>query len=410
MLFDPDRHESLRVIEWNEHDVRATIQGIVDDTEARFDTTTFWPIHPRDTGRNDRPPLGQTNLYSGACGVIWALRYLQDRGAVRLGRDYRNFLKVLRDHNEQWLGEVYAKCATSYLMGDTPFLMMDCIDASDCAVYEDRLAALIAANEGYPTGDFMWGSPGTLLASVLLYEHLGHSRWAGLFRQTAAELWSQLQWSEEFQCHYWAQDMHGRRATYLDAIHGFVGTAFALIKGRHLLDPDQWHDWEQCIVNTIERTATVEGDFVNWRVHLVTPKEEKTRFQLQYCHGAPGFVICLAALPSKSLDPLLIRAGQTIWSAGPLTKGSNLCHGTGGNGYAFLKLFQRTGDTKWLDYARAFAMHGIGQTAADRALYGQGQYSLWTGDLGFAIYLNDCLTGKANFPTLDTFFVSKSSN
>jgi hypothetical protein len=29
---------------------------------------------------------------------------------------------------------------------------------------------------------------------------------------------------------------------------------------------------------------------------------------------------------------------------------------------------------------------------------------LWTGDLGFAIYLWDCLRGKAAFPTLDAFY------
>ncbi|WFU43082.1 lanthionine synthetase LanC family protein [Bradyrhizobium sp. CB82] len=36
--------------------------------------------------------------------------------------------------------------------------------------------------------------------------------------------------------------------------------------------------------------------------------------------------------------------GRFTWAAGPLTKGSNLCHGTGGNGYAFLKLYRRTND------------------------------------------------------------------
>ena len=54
--------------------------------------------------------------------------------------------------------------------------------------------------------------------------------------------------------------------------------------------------------------------------------------------------------------------------------------------------------------ARAFAMHGIIQTERDAERYGQGRYSLWTGDLGFAIYLWDCLRAEAQFPTLDVFF------
>lgn len=108
--------------------------------------------------------------------------------------------------------------------------------------------------------------------------------------------------------------------------------------------------------------------------------------------------------PGGSLDGLLLAGGEAAWLAGPLVKGSNLCHGTGGNGYAFLKLYARTGDTLWLDRARAFAMHAIRQTEADAAQYGRMRYSLWTGDPGLAIYLWDCINGTARFPTLDVFF------
>jgi len=108
------------------------------------------------------------------------------------------------------------------------------------------------------------------------------------------------------------------------------------------------------------------------------------------------------------LHELLIAGGEATWAAGPLTKGSNLCHGTGGNGYAFLKLYQLTQDEMWLHRARAFAMHGIEQTLADAARYGRMRYSLWTGDPGFAIYLWDCIRGRGAFPTLDVFF-SRSS-
>jgi Lanthionine synthetase C-like protein len=179
-----------------------------------------------------------------------------------------------------------------------------------------------------------------------------------------------------------------------------------LIRGRHLLDAATWQAWQATIVETISRTADREGDHVNWRPQLATPSSTQKRL-LQFCHGAPGFVVCLAALPGQELDALLLAAGDTVWSAGPLTKGSNLCHGTGGNGYAFLKLHARSGDPLWLERARAFAMHGIAQTERDAARYGQGRYSLWTGDLGFAIYLWDCLRGEGQFPTLDVFFAGE---
>ena len=125
---------------------------------------------------------------------------------------------------------------------------------------------------------------------------------------------------------------------------------------------------------------------------------------MHFCHGAPGFVICLAAFPDASLDALLAGAGEATWAAGPLRKGSNLCHGTGGKGHAFLQLWRRTQDPRWLQRARAFAMHGIEQTAAERRAVGYGHHSLWTGDPGFAIFLRACIDGGAGFPTLDHFF------
>ena len=176
-----------------------------------------------------------------------------------------------------------------------------------------------------------------------------------------------------------------------------------LIRGRALFSRAEWQPWEEVIAQTIVRTALHESGGANWPVTL-DQMNSPNPMLMQFCHGAPGFVICLADLPSTVLDRLLLEAGEAIWSAGPLRKGSNLCHGTGGNGYAFLKLFERTGDELWLERARAFAMHGIEQMRGDEREFGQLRYSLWTGDLGFAIYLWDCVRGKAQFPTLDVFF------
>jgi len=110
-----------------------------------------------------------------------------------------------------------------------------------------------------------------------------------------------------------------------------------------------------------------------------------------------------APFTAPALETLLLEGGEFTWAAGPLAKGSNLCHGTGGNGYAFLKLFRRTNDPVWLERARAFAMIAIDQYREAQERYGQSRYSLWTGDIGLAIYLRDCLTAKPYFPTVDVF-------
>lgn len=400
MLYDPTRHEPLRQLTWSEDRARRAIRQIVADAEARFSPERYWPAHPRDTDGATEP---LTPLYFGALGMIWALHHLRDAGAVSLSRAYSQYLEPLQIANRRWLGEEYETSRGAYLMGDTPFLLMQhAADPGNAGVGE-QLERLITDNIDHPTRELMWGSPGTLLAALFLYERTGNERWAQAFRSTARRLWSQLLWSEEFACHYWTQDLYGSQSTYLDAVHGFVATASPLIRGRALLPDAEWQGWLDCIVNTIRRTPTWEGACVNWRVYLELPAGVAPRFLMQFCHGAPGFVICLGDLPSAALDPLLAAAGDTTWSAGPLAKGSNLCHGTGGNGYTFLKLHRRTGESLWLERARAFAMHGIAQTEADLRQHGQGRYSLWTGDVGFAIYLWHCLHGTAAFPTLDVF-------
>jgi hypothetical protein len=97
------------------------------------------------------------------------------------------------------------------------------------------------------------------------------------------------------------------------------------------------------------------------------------------------------------------RRRQVHLDGGPLAKGSNLCHGTGGNGYPFLKLYRRTKDSIWLERARAFAMTAIAQCREAKDELGRGRYSLWTGDIGLAIYLWDCLTAEPRFPSIDVW-------
>jgi hypothetical protein len=404
MLFDQERHETLLPIEWDEARVRACIAHIVREAETQFSRDSYWPRHPRDLETGHDPTQPACPLYHGACGVFWALHYLQAVGAVRIASGYMGHLEKLLSRNRAWLRSFGSHDDASYMMGVTPILML-AYGHNPTSELADDLEALIAGNADNPTRELMWGAPGTLLAALFLHQHWGDERWARLYRDTAQKLWSQLQWSSEYNCHFWTQDMYGERSSYLDGVHGFVATASPLIRGRHLLGAETWANWEDTIVNIIERTAIWEGAQANWRPRLYSRNGERQRWLMQFCHGAPGFVACLADVPGTKLDALLVAGGEAVWAAGPLVKGSNLCHGTGGNGFAFLKLYRRTGDTTWLQRARAFAMHGIAQTEADARRYGQLHYSLWTGDLGFAIYLWNCLRGTAAFPTLDAFYV-----
>jgi len=402
MLHDPARHEPLVAIGWDEARVRATIARIADATVAAFSPATLWPPHPRDLDPNDDPAEPFANLYFGAAGVVWALDYLRAAGATG-APSLAQHLPAIQARNRRWLAREDGDNAGSWLMGDLPFEMMGWARSPDAA-RADRIAALIAGNIDHPARELMWGSPGSLLAAALMARRSGEARWAELFRRIAQRLREQLLWSERQACHYWSQDLYGRRSRYIDAVHGFVATARALLMGLHLLPPDDRDAWRRLIETTVANTAIREDGRATWPVQADEPPGTPQKWLMQFCHGAPGFVIALADLPGHALDPLLLEAGEATWAAGPLAKGSNLCHGTAGNAYAFLVLHARTGDARWRERARAFAMHAIAQFEDETARTGRLRHSLWTGDIGLAVFLWDCLRGQARFPTLDVFF------
>jgi lantibiotic modifying enzyme len=398
MLFDETRHEPLLTIPWSEDRARATIAQVVEETESRFRPAEGWPLHPNDVEGADTLPA--LPAYHGACGVIWALGYLGAVGAARTRRDFTPELDALLSGVSRWLSaERIVAGDASYLMGETPVLMLRYGRTADRAD-ADRLADLIAANVDHPSRELMWGAPGTMLAALFLFRRTGDARWADLFLASARNLWSRLSWSEELGCRYWVQDLYGHRTTYLGAVHGFAGAAAALIAGRDLMTGEDRDSWRTSIAQTVARTVIREGTLANWRTQLTAGRPTLT----QICHGAPGVLVCLGRFPGEELDPFLLAGGEAIWAAGPLRKGSNLCHGTAGNGYAFLALLERTRDSMWLQRARSFAMHAIAQLEADRARFGDLRYSLWTGDLGLAVYLWDCIRGRAAFPMIDVFY------
>jgi hypothetical protein len=202
--------------------------------------------------------------------------------------------------------------------------------------------------------------------------------------------------NDTYDCPIWIQDLYKKKRNLTGAGHGFVGNLYPFIRGNRFL-PIELADWAKATaVETVIKTATIEGNCANWRSDLYGGDSDRPPFLLQWCHGAPGIIISLNAIPlgySSEFDDLMIKAGEVIWQAGPLKKGIGLCHGTDGNGYAFLKLFKRTGDQVWLDRAQLFAMHAMNQR--------NRRNTLWTGDLGFACYLKSCLELDDGFPLLD---------
>jgi hypothetical protein len=246
----------------------------------------------------------------------------------------------------------------------------------------------------------MWGMAGSMMACLAMSEMTGEERWRRIFETQAERLLGDLE--DNADGPIWEQDLYGKHLKFLGPVHGYAGNMLPLMRGWDWLTDSQRARVADAVPRTLSQHAWRSELGTSWRG---TVEQQEPPDLCQYCHGAPGMVTTFADAPftSSELETLLLDGGRYTWSTGPLAKGSNLCHGTGGNGYAFLKLHRRTSDAVWLERARAFAMTSIAQCRDAREGLGRGRYSLWTGDIGLAVYLWDCLTGVPRFPTVDVF-------
>jgi len=394
----PSRHRPLAQDAWSEVVVRAAIDDIAADAIAHFDPDTFWPGHPSGEREED----GDPSFYKGAAGVIWALDYLHRIGAVSVVKDFRPAMPKLM---ERTIADFKISFPTDYekhgslMRGDmgAALLAMRLAPTSSLA---DLVYARAEANNELPIRELMWGMPGSMLAAIHMAGMTRETRWRTLFEVQAARLLVELE--DTPQGPLWTQDLYGQRDRFLGPVHGFAGNVIPLLRGWNWLTSEQ----QAHVVEFVPKTLAANA----WRSDIGTtwgPRSKRENWLriCQHCHGAPGIVTTFADAPfaAPEFDALLVDAGRFAWAAGPLAKGPGLCHGTGGNGYAFLKLYRRTNDPIWLDRARQFAMTAIVQRRGAEAVVGRGRYSLWTGDLGVAIYLWDCITAEPRFPTIDVF-------
>jgi lantibiotic modifying enzyme len=241
----------------------------------------------------------------------------------------------------------------------------------------------------------MWGAPGSMLVAAALLDRTGEPRGAAVWRQLADAVWDGWVQDEQLGYRIWTQCLYDRVAQYVGPAHGMAGCVAALAQRPDLLGAERFGELERDVLRTVTATSVVQDGRANWEpiagngLAVRGPAEIRT----QWCHGAPGMVATLAGIAPRddAFTRLLVAGGELTWEAGPLRKGPTLCHGTAGNGLAFLALLERTGDERWLERARRFAMHAVDQVELARATHGRGRHSLWTGDPGVALYLRSCI-------------------
>ena len=394
MLFDPDAHEPLVDAAWDPSAVERAIRQIARDTEDALRVENWWPIHPSEFEPGD--PDTFHGVYMGAAGVVLALQRLAGAG---LHEPRRNLALLAQEVWESYRRRPeFNGPLPSLWMGEGGIALVAWL-LSPNAPTADRLAQIISTALPGDTLELMWGSPGLLQIAGVMLQRTGESRWVSAWKSIAESL---LGSRGERVPGLWTQHLYGSTTEYLGPVHGSTGIIAALARHPELVSHQQMFDET---IAALSRLAIREDGLANWAPSLQEGLRHRTgTIRTQWCHGAPGIVTSLASVPANDeFDALLRAGGELTWTAGPLRKGANLCHGTAGNGFAFLKLFTCTGDEQWLERARRFAMHCAAQVQANWVRDGGGNYSLWTGDIGTAVFLQRCLAGTSDIPALDAW-------
>jgi hypothetical protein len=424
VLYRPEAFEPLTEQRWDERLVRSAIGAIVRDAdEALRGPRLLWRADAWDGWHGTSP---MKNLYVGAAGVLWALDELRRRGEAETRLDVSDLalraLELFRAKPDYMKGmKLPEPAASSLLCGETGILLVAwrLAPSDDLA---DELYARVRENVANEADEVMWGTPGTLIAAHAMLGWTGDERWRDAWHESAEALWSRRDGDG-----LWTQRLYGQEIRSLTPPHGLVGNAQALLP---LLDEERRVALTRDTAALLARAAFVEDGLANWppraslatpafriagsardpsaptgraegiETHAVSERPELAgpdgQIRVQWCAGAPGIVIAAW----DYLDEELLLAGAELpWHTGPpgMEKGPGICHGTAGNGYAFLKVFERTGDERWLDRARRFAVHALGQVERT-----PGRYSLWTGGVGAALFASDCLDARSRYPIFET--------
>ena len=250
------------------------------------------------------------------------------------------------------------------------------------AADRDRLSELVRANREHPTWELLWGSPGTIIAA----------RACGLedeWRESAELLYAR--WDEASDM--WTGDLYGRRSATSVPATGSPPTCtrFAGSSSEEIL--------RARVTRLLTRTAGRQDGLVNWPPSRRSAERVRATMRVQWCHGAPGIVITLGDLMPLELA---VAGGELTWRAGPLKKGPGLCHGTAGNGFAFLVLHDLTGDAVGCTGRAGSRCTRSSRSSASEPRSAAGATRCGRATPGWRCMSRACLDADARFPIMDT--------
>eukprot|EP00062_Callorhinchus_milii_P012588 gi/632959781/ref/XP_007895817.1/ PREDICTED: lanC-like protein 2 [Callorhinchus milii] len=188
------------------------------------------------------------------------------------------------------------------------------------------------------------------------------------------------------------------RKLYVGAAHGLAGIYYMLMQPSAKVEPEILIELVKPSVDYVRHKKFRSGNYPS-------SLSNETDRLVHWCHGAPGVIHMLIqshkTFKEEKYLKDAIECSDVIWQRGLLCKGYGICHGTAGNGYSFLSLYNLTQDKKYLHRACKFAewclsygTHGC--RIPDRP------YSLFEGMAGAVHFLSDVLNPEtARLPAFE---------
>ncbi|KAI3905333.1 hypothetical protein MKX01_040024 [Papaver californicum] len=242
--------------------------------------------------------------------------------------------------------------------------------------------------------ELLYGRAGFLWACSFLNKHISgvvSSSYTGAVVKEMIEEGRRL--SSKGRCPL-MYEWHGKK--YWGSAHGLAGIVHVLMDME--LKPDEVEDVKETLRYMIQNRFP-SGNYPS-------SEESESDRLVHWCHGSPGVALTLVKAAEVFGDEgflgAAIDAGEVVWERG-LLKRVGICHGVSGNAYAFLSLYQLTGDVKYLYRAKAFVCFLLDK--ADKLISegkmhgGDHPYSLFEG-LGGMVYLflDMIIPAQARFP------------
>ena len=232
-------------------------------------------------------------------------------------------------------GGVLALAAVLYTLCDNTAVARHCTQGL-------QTLSELALTDRMMSSELMYGCAGYLYALLFVKHYLPDSIDDRLITRVASHIISKGKEGAK-SCPPATLQYSWHDKYYLGAAHGLAGILHTLLQSTAVTD----EELHLTISPSVSYLLAQRHPSNNLRSSLGSQLDER----VQWCHGSPGLVPLLTEMHARLGGGFLqeaLRSATPVWQRGLLRKGHGLCHGTLGNAYTFLDMYQRTEDPSWL--------------------------------------------------------------